>query len=109
MFFDTDEIYRGSDGKYKKFSNKNKPHLPRLNHTYVYKNHEEVDIAIANFIEALICAYDYLDFKHLKAYHRSTEHNHYASLIIYDEHGAMVFILIGNYEHDTVICDVEIY
>lgn len=107
MFFDTDELYRGSEEKYIKFSGKNKPSLPKLRHTYAFENDEAVDIAIANFIESVICAYTYLGYNHLKPFHRSSKYTHYASIIIYDKEEAFVFTFLGNYERYTVFCNMQ--
>ena len=109
MFFDTDDLLKGIDETDIEFRSKNNPILPHLRHTYVFENEEKVDIAIAKFIDALIVYYDSHGFNHLNPYHRSTKHNHYSSVIIYNERGAMVFFIAGNYERYTVICDVEIF
>lgn len=109
MFFDTDELYRGSDGEYIKFTGRNKAKLPKLNHTYVFKDDEEVDSAIAEFIETIISAYEYLGYHYLNPYHRMSNNIHYASLIIYDDDEANIFTFLGNYERYTVIAKMETF
>lgn len=109
MFFDTDELYHGSDEKYIIFTGKNKAKLPKLNHTYVFKDDEQVDSAIEEFIEIIILTYKYLGYNYLDSYHRLTDTIHYGLLIMYNDDETNVFTFIGNYERFTVIGKMETF